>query len=190
MLVMKKKTAFTNSPTSPPLYLIDRNNDLYRYRITKLRRIYLSHELGEYEIHELEKARAELVRTKSTNMQKWDWKYQDDIQYLFQKIQNNKCSQLTVNVFKLLQRSYKTILTNDKTEDLEHFHLALVEAVHEWNFRFSADTKKIHAPVWKKILINIAKALQDNLYNFLHQDDDETVYVEEITFTPVKPKLA
>ena len=169
---MKETASFRINPNSPLLYLLDKDNDMFRHKVKNLRKIYLSQNLVEHEIHELEDARAQLVLLKSQGMRSWDWKYKDDVQYLFSLIKQKNYTKTTANVFTLLQRSYRTILTHDDTEDLEQVHLALVEAVHEWAFKYrfeAAHIKEENASAWRKVITNIAKELQKTLLDFIHK---------------------
>ena len=189
MSVIKGSVVAPNSSTSPLLYVEDKQNDLFRYTIMGLREVYLSQDLEEYGVRDIEKARVQLVKLKSKTMRVYDWKYHTDIKYLFERMQNPKRPKIVENLFKLLQRSYRAILTNDDTEDLENAHVALVQAVHEWAYSYTFEDeqiKKEYAPTWKQVIVDIANSLQRVLRNFTRQEY-QTAEVETIRFTRKSP---
>ena len=152
--------------TTDILYAKDANNDLARFAQKKLRKIYSAPSLDNYEVWEIDEARQKLLQYKSHGMISWDWKYQNDIQYLWDRIRTNDYTQDTKAIFDIIQESYKTILMNDNTQDLETLHLALVEAIHEWAFkyRFEAEViKKKNEKSWLRVIEYIANKLCDEI---------------------------
>ena len=148
------------------LHQKDANNELARFAQKKLRKVYSAPNLDTYEVWEIDEARKKLLQYKSMGMIRWDWKYKDDIHYLWDKIRTNECTQDTKALFEVIQESYKTILMNDNTQDLEILHLALVEAIHEWAFlyRFEAEAiKKENEAAWRSVIEYIANKLCDEV---------------------------
>lgn len=152
------------------LYLKDGNNDLARFTKKRLRETYSVSNLNNHEVYEIEEARDKLLKFKSEGMNRWDWKYKEDIQYLWSKISSKEISPDELALFYVLQESFKVIMMNDDTEEIEMLHLALVEAFHEWNFLYrfeAAAIKEEHKEEWWNIIETLANRLCDivNSYN-------------------------
>ena len=148
------------------------DNELARFARRKYRKIYSS-DTSKHDIGELNLARKKLVRTKGSGMIKTDWMYEEVIRYLFKMIRTKSEDAPTnsmedlVELFKIIQASYKTILMNDDTSDLEDIHVALTEAIHEWAFRYRFDAhseKVIYGAQWKREIEDIANKLVDELH--------------------------
>ena len=152
--------------TRDVLYTKGRDDELARHVQVKLRKIYSSKDLDTHTLDELDEARKGLVSFKCEDMKRLDWKYLEDVRYLFDLIITNRCTQDTVNLFEMIQMSYRTILMNNDTQELEWLHLALVEAVHEWGFkyRFEAEViKKANEAQWRAVIKHIANKLADEV---------------------------
>ena len=150
-------------------------NDIENMRKKKLRDIYSSKTLHEHDIFELDDARGSLLRYKGEGMQRWDWKYTEVLRYLYKGLARNKGLVMDERdedrkaLFDVLQESYKIILMNDDTEDLENLHLALVEALHEWAFKYCCDATKykiLNDAAWTKVIEYIANKLVDEVNDY------------------------
>lgn len=147
------------------------DNDLTKFKQNKLREVFNSKDLSKYDIAEIDAARISLLRYKTPFMYSWDWKYREVSKYLFKSIKRetylNGDKANTLALFEILQTSYKFILNNNNTADIEYIHLALVEAVHEWLFMFqfdeAAELKKQNAKRWWNVIEYIANKLVDYL---------------------------
>ena len=139
----------------------------------ELRTIYNSTTLDKHDIRELDDARNRLLRYKSEGMQRWDWKYTEVLRYLFKNLSQNKEDEESKALFDVLQESYKIILMNDDTKDLENLHLALVEALHEWEFKYCCDAaehKIANKGAWLNAIEYIVNRLVDEVNIFLNEN--------------------
>lgn len=149
------------------------DSQIARFARKRYRKIYSS-DTSKYDIEELDLARRKLVRTKGSGMIKTDWMYTEVIRYLFKMIRTRSEDAPTnsmddlVELFKIIQASYKEILMNDDTSELEDIHAALVEALHEWAFRYrfeAAKEKAVYGDIWKQEIEDIANTLVDELHD-------------------------
>lgn len=148
------------------------DSQIARFARKRYRKIYSS-DTSKHNIEELDLARRKLVRTKGSGMIKTDWMYTEVIRYLFKMIRTRDDDAPTnsmddlVELFKIIQASYKEILMNDDTSELEDIHVALVEALHEWAFRYrfeAAKEKAVYGDIWKQEIEGIANTLVDELH--------------------------
>ena len=149
------------------------DSQIARFARKRYRKIYSS-DTSKHDIEELDLARRKLVRTKGSGMIKTDWMYTEVIRYLFKMIRTRSEDAPTnsmddlVELFKIIQASYKEILMNDDTSELEDIHVALVEALHEWAFRYrfeAAKEKVIYGSQWKQEIEDLANTLVDELHD-------------------------
>lgn len=154
--------------TAPLRYMKDTENDLYRHKIKQLRKAYMSNTYTEDEVWDVVTARVQLLKSKSNKMRAWEWKFQDDLKYLEKIIRSNRYNETTANIYKLLRGTYTFLLTHDDTDELEDLYLGLVEAVHEWGYKYrhEAEAVKIQNKAeWVKVISKLAYSLQDKLWD-------------------------
>lgn len=162
-----------NTPEVQILNQSYKDNEIARFACKRYRIIYSS-DTSKHDIQELDLARRKLVGFKSSGMIKTDWMYEEVVRYLFKMIRTKSEDAPTnsmddlVELFKIIQNSYKEILMNDDTSDLEDIHVALVEALHEWAFRYrfeAAKEKVVYGEQWKEIIEEITNTLVDMLHS-------------------------
>lgn len=128
-------------------------------KIEKWRETFNSTDLNRYENWELDEARNNLLSTKSEPMRRWDYKYRLVIAKLFKRLRYGEEDKRVY--FDLLQQSFKIIVNNDDTEELEKLHLAMVEALFEWEITYTMDSSHYkraneYGPQWVNIIEHIS----------------------------------
>ena len=141
-----------------------------------LRNIYGQKNLNKYPLKRIKEAQEELLMYKDAEFQSNHWKYPEVVRYLFNEIKNTEQRDGDVKtIFAAVQLGYRIILMNDDTQELEELHLALVEALHIWAFKYEGDiapARNFHGDAMWKDIVEKANRLIDCI-NAYHGDSEQ-----------------
>lgn len=156
-MIMKKTTVIPHNTTVKFQVIGGKKGE--KSNKEKWREIFNTKDGNKYEIWELDDARKGLLSLKSAAMQRYDYKYKLVIGKLFKRLRYGEIEKRVY--FDLLQYSFRTIINNDDTEELEKLHLAMVEALFEWEIMYTMDSAHYKSPdeygeQWSNIIDHIS----------------------------------